>query len=63
MTRKLRLNLLTPHIIEAIFEGQQGPDATLARLMKPYVAEWARQRAKGSGLPESIVARPQAAAQ
>ncbi|KAB2851987.1 MAG: hypothetical protein F9K41_15465, partial [Sphingopyxis terrae] len=33
LTRVLRLTLLAPDIVEAILEGQQGPDVTLARLM------------------------------
>ena len=40
MTRVLRLNLLAPNIIEAILDGQQGPDVTLARLLEPLPALW-----------------------
>ncbi len=44
MTRVLRLTLLAPDIVEAILDGQQGPDVTLARLMKPVPMEWKEQR-------------------
>lgn len=44
MTRVMRLGLLAPEIVEAILEGHQGPEITLARLMEPSAAEWARQK-------------------
>ena len=40
MTRVLRLDLLAPNIVEAILDGQQGPDVTLARLLEPFPALW-----------------------
>ena len=40
MTRVLRLDLLAPNIDEAILDGQQGPDVTLARLLEPFPALW-----------------------
>ncbi|WP_062563257.1 hypothetical protein [Paracoccus aminovorans] len=43
LTRVLRLTLLAPDIVEAILEGQQGPDVTLARLMVGFPEEWERQ--------------------
>ena len=43
MTRVLRLTLLAPDIIEAILDGRQGPDVTLARLMDGFPEEWDRQ--------------------
>lgn len=43
MTRVLRLTLLAPDIIEAILDGQQGPEVTLARLLEPFPVEWAEQ--------------------
>ena len=43
MTRVLRLTLLAPDIVEAILDGKQGPEVTLARLMEPFPAEWADQ--------------------
>jgi hypothetical protein len=35
MARVLRLRLLAPEIVEAILDGKQGPQVTLAELMKP----------------------------
>lgn len=43
MTRVLRLTLLAPDIVEAILDGRQGLEVTLARLMEPFPAEWADQ--------------------
>ena len=43
MTRVLRLTLLTPHIVDAILEGRQGPEVTLARLLEPFAVEWESQ--------------------
>lgn len=43
MTRVLRLTLLAPDIVEAILEGKQGPEVTLARLLEPFPAEWSEQ--------------------
>lgn len=44
MTRVLRLTLLAPDIVEAILEGKQGPELTLARLMDGFPEEWEVQR-------------------
>jgi len=41
MTRVLRLTLLAPGFVEAILEGMHGP--TLARLLEPFPAQWAKQ--------------------
>jgi hypothetical protein len=43
ITRVLRLTLLAPDIVEAILDGRQGPDVTLARLMDGFPEEWDRQ--------------------
>ncbi|WP_209426926.1 hypothetical protein [Pararhodobacter sp. SW119] len=43
LTRVLRLTLLAPDIVEAILDGKQGPEVTLARLMDGFPEEWARQ--------------------
>jgi len=40
MTRILRLTLLPPDIVEAILEGQNTPELTLARLLEPFPAVW-----------------------
>jgi hypothetical protein len=44
MTRVLRLTLLAPDIVEAILDGKQGPEVTLARVLEPFPVEWARMR-------------------
>jgi len=43
MTRVLRLTLLAPDIVEAILDGKQGPEVTLARVMEPLPVEWEKQ--------------------
>jgi len=43
MTRVLRLTLLAPDIVEAILDGKQGPEVTLAKLLAPFPVEWATQ--------------------
>ena len=40
MTRIMRLTLLAPNIVEAILEGRQSPDVTLAGLMAAVPASW-----------------------
>ena len=45
MTRVLRLTLLAPDIVEAILDGKQGPEVTLARMLKPFPFEWSKQEA------------------
>ncbi len=44
MTRILRLTLLAPDIVEAILDGRQGSEITLARVLEPFPVEWVRQR-------------------
>ena len=46
LTRVLRLTLLAPDIVEAILDGKQAPEVTLARLREPFTVEWKRQRGK-----------------
>lgn len=43
MTRVLRLTLLAPDIVEAILEGKQGPEVTLARVLEPFPLTWQHQ--------------------
>ncbi len=43
MTRVLRLTLIAPDIVEAILDGKQGPEVTLARLLEPVPVEWSEQ--------------------
>ncbi len=45
MTRILRLTQLAPDIVEAILDGKQGPEVTLARVLEPFPVEWAQQPA------------------
>ncbi len=42
--RILRLILLAPHIVEAIIDGRQPVEMTLAMLMRPFPVEWRHQR-------------------
>ena len=44
LTRVLRLTLLAPDIVEAILDGKQGLQLTLAGLMEPFPPEWEEQR-------------------
>ena len=46
MTRVLRLTLLAPDIIEAILDGKQGPEMTLARVLEPFPVEWELQNSR-----------------
>lgn len=41
--RVLRLTLLAPKIVEAILDGRQPAELTLAVLMKPFRVEWRDQ--------------------
>jgi hypothetical protein len=41
--RVLRLTLLSPEIVEAIIDGRQPPELTLAALMRPFPAGWREQ--------------------
>ena len=44
MTRVLRMTLLSPEIVEAILDGKQGPEVTLARVLEPFASGWQEQR-------------------
>jgi hypothetical protein len=44
MTRVLRLTLLAPDIVEAILDGNQGSEVTLARVLEAFPVEWSEQR-------------------
>ena len=44
VSRIMRLTLLAPDIVEAVLDGRQAPELTMARLMKPFPLEWERQR-------------------
>ena len=40
MTRVLRLSLLAPDIVDAILDGTQAPEVTLAQVLEPFPVEW-----------------------
>ena len=40
ITRVMRLTLLAPDIVEAILDGAQGPEVTLARVLDPFPVCW-----------------------
>jgi hypothetical protein len=48
LTRILNLTLLAPDIVEAILDGRQRPELTLARLMQGVPMAWERQHEAGS---------------
>ena len=43
ITRVLRLTLLAPDIVEAILDGKQGPEVTLAQGLEPFPLAWQLQ--------------------
>ncbi|WP_412505972.1 hypothetical protein [Roseovarius sp. SYSU LYC5161] len=43
MTRVPRLTLLAPDIVEAILDGVQGAEVTLARVLGQFPLEWNEQ--------------------
>jgi hypothetical protein len=48
VTRVLRLTLLAPEIVEAILDGRQGREVTLARVLEPFPVDWKAQRSRQS---------------
>ena len=44
VSRVLRLTLLAPEIVEAILDGRQAAEMTLAALMEPFAVGWESQR-------------------
>ena len=44
MARVLRLTLLSPGIVEAILDGRQAPEVTLARVLEPFPAASTEQQ-------------------
>ena len=45
VSRVLRLTLLAPSIVEAIFDGRTPGQMTLAKTMAPFLVIWKRQQA------------------
>ena len=43
VSRVLRLTLLAPEIVEAILDGRQGCELTMAKLMEPFPVRWQAQ--------------------
>jgi hypothetical protein len=41
--RIMSLNALSPRIVEAILEGRQGPEVTMAAASRPFSAVWSEQ--------------------
>lgn len=48
MTRVLRLTLLAPDMVEAILDGKQGPEVTLALTLGSFPTAWNEQRQRFS---------------
>lgn len=44
MTQVFRLTLLVPEIVEAVLDGKQGPEVTLAPVLEPFPVDWDEQR-------------------
>jgi hypothetical protein len=51
MTRVMRLTLLAPDIVEAILDGNQAPEVTLARVLEPFPPTWSEQPPHLSKVP------------
>ena len=49
-SRLLRTTLLAPEVVEAILDGRQPSDMTLALLMQPFGVLWAEQSQGFQGL-------------
>ena len=45
MARLMRLSLLSPKLVDAVMEGHQPANVTLANLMDPFPADWKEQHA------------------
>ena len=44
MARVLRLMFLAPDVVEAILEGRNAPQVTLALILAPFPAVWTHQK-------------------
>lgn len=45
MARLMRLSLLSPELVDAVMDGRQPANITLANLMDPFPADWKVQHA------------------
>jgi hypothetical protein len=55
LTFAARQTLLAPDIVEAILNGRQAVEVTLAALMRPFAVTWTEQRKTLIGcLPRSL---------
>ena len=45
MARLMRLSLLSPELVDAVIDGHQPANITLANLMDPFPADWKEQHA------------------
>lgn len=45
MARLMRLSLLSPELVDAVMDGHQPANITLASLMDPFPADWKEQHA------------------
>ena len=45
MARLMRLSLLSPELVDAVMDGHQPANITLANLMDPFPANWKEQHA------------------
>ncbi len=59
ITRVLRLTLLAPDIVEAILDGKQRPEVTLARVLERFTVEWGSQMDQYPGIICSERLKPQ----
>ena len=50
VSRVLRLTLLAPEIVEAILDGRQADEITLAVLMRVFPVDWVKQRTMDSSI-------------
>ena len=55
VSRILRLTLLAPEIIEAILDGRQSAEMTLAVLMEPFPVGWREQADCSDWLPPTAL--------
>ena len=57
VSRVLRLTVLAPEIVEAILDGRQPAEMTLAALMEPFAVTWQEQKMIAKPLPSHPLSR------